>query len=53
MIEQARRIARKEERNKKRQQMAEARANGEDVESQISSTLQSEKSGSKKSAMKQ
>lgn len=33
--------------------MAEARANGEDVESQISSTLQSEKSGSKKSAMKQ
>jgi len=38
-----------EERKRKRDQQLQARENGEDVESLASSTLLSEKSGSKKS----
>jgi hypothetical protein len=41
-----------EEKKRKREQMVIARANGEDVESLASSTLLSEKSGSKKSVLK-
>ena len=51
MVEEAQKLIRKEEKKRKREAMAMARANGEDVESLASSTLLSEKSGSKKSAM--
>jgi hypothetical protein len=51
MVEEAQKLIRKEEKKRKREAMAVARANGEDVESLVSSTLLSEKSGSKKSAM--
>jgi hypothetical protein len=39
MIENAQKIARMEEKKRKREQFAIARANGEDVESLASSTL--------------
>ncbi len=52
MIQEAQRLARKEDKRKKRERILEARAAGEDVESLASSTLYSEKSGSKKSGTK-
>lgn len=51
MVEEAQKLIRKEEKKRKRDAMAMARANGEDIESLASSTLLSDKSGSKKSAM--
>lgn len=51
MVKEAQKLARLEEKKKKREALADARAAGEDVESLASSTLLSEKSGSKKSQM--
>ena len=49
VLDNARILARKEEKRIKREQMAIARAKGEDVESLHSSNVHSEISGSKKS----
>ena len=51
-VEEAEKLARKEERIKMRQLIKEARDAGEDLESLASSTLYSEKSHSKKSQLK-
>lgn len=48
MVKEAQKLARQEEKRKKREALAAARAAGEDVESLASSTLYSEKSGSKR-----
>ena len=47
MVKEAQKLARQEEKKKKREALAEARAAGEEVESLASSTLYSEKSGKK------
>ena len=49
MVKEAQRLARKEEKRRQREALQAARAAGEDVESLGSSTLYSEKSGSKRS----
>jgi hypothetical protein len=49
MVKEAQKLVRQEEKKKKREALAAARDAGEDVESLASSTLLSEKSGSKKS----
>lgn len=52
MVKEAQKLVRQEEKKKKREALAAARDAGEDVESLASSTLLSEKSGSKKSQAK-
>lgn len=51
MVKEAQKLARQEEKRKKREALAAARANGEEVESLASSTLYSDKSGAKKNKM--
>jgi hypothetical protein len=49
MVKEAQKLARKQEKVKQRDALAAAREAGEDIESVASSTLYSEKSGSKRS----